>query len=105
MVATIMKEFEDCNQNMQEEYNHFYTCKFSKKKPAAAPSRKRKAPAENFGIFKEQLNSLLFGFNITLQNMAPYQMIEIIGEMMISKTLTPLGVYCITHLQHVIKYD
>lgn len=32
-------------------------------------------------------------------------MIDIIGEMMISKTLTPLGVYCITHLQHVIKYD
>jgi len=32
MVALILKEFEDCNQNMQEEYNNFYTCKFSNKK-------------------------------------------------------------------------
>lgn len=101
-----MKQFEDCNQNMQEEYNNFYTCKFSKKKPAQPVKRKgRRAPVENFGIFKEELNQLLFGFNITLQNVAPHQMIDIIGEMMISKTLTPLGVYCITHLQHVIKYD
>lgn len=32
-------------------------------------------------------------------------MIDIIGELMQSKGLAPLGVYCITHLQHVIKYD
>jgi len=32
-------------------------------------------------------------------------MIDIIGELMMSKGLAPLGVYLITHLQHVIKYD
>lgn len=56
MVATIMKQFEDCNQNMQEEYNNFYTCKFSKKKASIAPvmkKAKKRAPVENFGVFKE----------------------------------------------------
>lgn len=32
-------------------------------------------------------------------------MIDIVGEIMICKIFAPLGVYCITHLQHVIKYD
>ena len=48
---------------------------------------------------------MLFGFDILLKNVPPHQMIDIIGELMMTKGLAPLGVYCITHLQHVIKYD
>lgn len=40
---------------MIEEFNNFYTCKFKSTKKEAKPQvrRGRKAPVENFGIFKE----------------------------------------------------
>ena len=51
------------------------------------------------------MDNLLFGFNILLQNITPHEMIEVVGELMQCKMFAPLGVYCITHMQHVIKYD
>lgn len=93
---------------MQDEYNQFYTTKFAKAKPKSdkpVKGRRAKAVVKNFGKFEKEMNTVLFGFNILLQNIPPHQMIDIVGELMICKTFAPLGVYCITHLQHIIKYD
>jgi hypothetical protein len=91
---------------MLDEYNQFYTSKFTRKVEGQAKRRDKKAKkVVNFGQFKAELDGMLFGFNILLQNVAPHEMIEIVGELMQCKMFAPMGVYCITHLQHIIKYD
>jgi len=104
----IITQFEADNKQvallMQDEYNQFYTTKFARKQKDNS-GRKKKKVIPNFGQFEKEMNSVLFGFNILLQNIAPHEMIELVGELMACKIFAPLGVYCITHLQHVIKYD
>lgn len=92
-----MQQLEQCDQHKQDEYNQFYTTKFAKAKKENKPKRGRKA-VKNFGKFEKELNAVLFGFNILLQNIPPHQMIDVVGDLMVCKIFAPMGVYCITHL-------
>ncbi|CAL6104120.1 Conserved_hypothetical protein [Hexamita inflata] len=100
-----VKLLEECNNNLLEAYQMYYTTKFARKTKEPVQRQKKRAPAAAVSQLATQLDAVTYGLNIVLKNLPPHQMIEIVGELMSVTQFAPLGVYCVTHLQHVIKYD
>ncbi|CAL6113940.1 Conserved_hypothetical protein [Hexamita inflata] len=100
-----VKLLEECNNNLLEAYQMYYTTKFARKTKQPVQRQKKRAPAAAVSQLATQLDVVTYGLNIVLKNLPPHQMIDIVGDLMSITQFAPLGVYCVTHLQHVIKYD
>ncbi|CAL5970993.1 Conserved_hypothetical protein [Hexamita inflata] len=96
---------EECSNNLLDAYQMYYTTKFARKTKESAQRQKKKVPATAVSQLSTQLDNVTYGLNIVLKNLPPHQIIDIVGDLMSVTQFAPLGVYCVTHLQHVIKYD